>query len=275
MDITALGELLIDFTDAGESPEGKRVFERNPGGAPANVCVAAAKLGLNTAFIGKVGADIHGRFLSAELQSRGIDCRGLILDASHNTTLAFVQFSGGAEREFSFFRGADIMLRSDELNLDLIANSRILHIGTLLMTSEPGRTAVLDAVKHAKRSGVAVSLDVNYRPALWSSESAFTAAVQALMPYVDFLKLSEEEYKIVNTLAPVTAVTMGANGSDLIIGGVKTHVPAVPAERVVDTTGAGDAYWAGILTEYLNTGTINGALAAKLGAECVAHRGAW
>jgi len=275
MDITALGELLIDFTDAGVSPDEKRLFERNPGGAPANVCVAASKLGLNTAFIGKVGNDIHGLFLRTELQNRNIDCSNLILDNSHSTTLAFVQLSHNGEREFSFSRGADIMLRQDELNMQLIVNTKILHVGTLLMTSEPGRTTTIAAAKHAKANGALISLDVNYRAPLWNSQNDFTTAVYDLLPYVDLLKLSEEEYDLLKVTAPITAVTMGERGSDIIINGVCTHIPPVPPKCVIDTTGAGDAYWAGILTEYISTGNITGELAAKLGSDCVSRRGAW
>jgi fructokinase len=123
-DIVALGELLIDFTDAGLSPAGQRLYEQNPGGAPANVLCAAARLGMKTAFIGKVGADMQGRFLRGVLEREGIDVSGLVMSETESTTLAFVNIGKYGEREFSFCRkpGADTCLRGTELNEELLSS---------------------------------------------------------------------------------------------------------------------------------------------------------
>ena len=142
-DVTALGELLIDFTENGTSQQGNPLFEANPGGAPCNVLAMLSKLGKKTAFIGKVGNDMFGRQLSDAVKSEGINTDGIIFDQSVPTTLAFVHTGANGEREFSFIRnpGADMMLTKDEVNADLIRESRIFHFGTLSMTDEPVKTA--------------------------------------------------------------------------------------------------------------------------------------
>ena len=104
MDIMTLGEVLIDLTQTELPPDGIRRFAAFPGGAPANVAVAAARLGLSAAFVGKVGADLHGRFLKSVLENEGVDCRGLLLDPESPTTLAFVELTPEGERDFSFVR---------------------------------------------------------------------------------------------------------------------------------------------------------------------------
>ena len=159
--VSALGELLIDFTDAGTSAGGQRLFERNPGGAPANVLVALEKLGHRTAFLGKVGADMHGEFLRATLEEQGIDTRGLISDPDAFTTLAFVALSPDGEREFSFARkpGADTRITEGELARDVIAASRVFHVGSLSLTDEPARSATLAALACAREAGCVLSYD--------------------------------------------------------------------------------------------------------------------
>lgn len=121
-DVTALGELLIDFTDSGTSPAGQKVVERNPGGAPANVLVALQRLGHSTAFVGKVGCDMHGAFLRQTLEENDVDCSGLASDPDYFTTLASVALDPTGERTFSFARkpGADTQLRADEPNRDVL-----------------------------------------------------------------------------------------------------------------------------------------------------------
>ena len=180
--VSALGELLIDFTDAGTSAGGQRLFERNAGGAPANVLVALEKLGHKTAFLGKVGCDMHGEFLRATLEEQGIDTRGLISDPDAFTTLAFVALSPDGEREFSFARkpGADTRITADELARDVIADSRVFHVGSLSLTDEPARSATLAALSAAREAGCTLSYDPNYRANLWPSVDAATADLSSL-----------------------------------------------------------------------------------------------
>lgn len=173
-DVTALGELLIDFTDSGLSPAGMQLFERNPGGAPANVLAALARFGHQTAFLGKVGADMHGDFLRDTLMTAGIDVRGLISDPEVFTTLAFVALDPGGERSFSFARkpGRTPVCAREELDCQRLRDTRVLHIGSLSMTREPVRSATVAAVHMARDAGAVISYDPNYRASLWPSQEA-------------------------------------------------------------------------------------------------------
>ena len=198
-DIAAIGEILVDFTDCGLSEYGTRLFSQNPGGAVANVAAAASRLGMRTAFIGKVGADMHGEFLRGSLAAAGVDTRGLLTDAEYFTTLAFVRLGGGGERSFSFARnfGADTRLSPHELPEDILTGTRLLHFGTIAMTGEPERSAQLRAVELARSAGALLAFDPNYRANLWPDERAFRRAVDELLPLADLVKLSDEETVLV------------------------------------------------------------------------------
>ena len=167
-DVVALGELLIDFTENGTSGQGNPVYEANPGGAPCNVLAMLNKAGRKTAFIGKVGRDIFGNRLKAVLDEVGIDTSNLIMDEDVRTTLAFVETLPGGDRDFSFYRnpGADMMLKEEELQEDVIREAKIFHFGTLSMTHEEVRKATKKAVETAKESGALISFDPKLRPTL-------------------------------------------------------------------------------------------------------------
>lgn len=274
-DIVALGELLIDFTTCGKSANGMRLFEQNPGGAVCNVLSAMAKQGDKTAFIGKIGKDMHGAFLKQSIESVGIDTRGVIEAEDVFTTLAFVELSDSGERSFSFARkpGADTCLRPDELDEALLKQTRILHIGSLSLTNEPARSATLRAIEIAKSSGALISYDPNYRAPLWENVETAKAQMRSLLPYVDVMKLSDEEtalltdredpaeaLRYLNSIGISCAVvTMGPKGALAMLRG-ETEV-AGPHDCVrVDTTGAGDAFWGGFLHGLLHSGKAIGAL---------------
>ena len=165
-DVTAMGEMLIDFTKNGESEQGNGLFEACPGGAPCNVLAMLNKLGRKTAFIGKVGNDQFGRLLKDTIDAIGIETKGLILDEEIKTTLAFVHTFPDGDREFSFYRkpGADMMLEEKEVDEELIRGSKVFHFGTLSMTDEPVRTATKKALETAKEAGCLITFDPNLRP---------------------------------------------------------------------------------------------------------------
>lgn len=268
-DITALGELLIDFTECGVSENGQRLFEQNPGGAVANVLAAAAKCGDHTAFIGKVGDDMHGRFLQKTLMNAGIDTSGLVMAADVFTTLAFVALSPLGERTFSFARkpGADTQLCTGEVDLSILKNTKILHIGSLSLTNEPARSATYEAVSLAKQSGAFISYDPNYRASLWPDVETAKCQMRAILPNIDIMKLSDEETGLLTGISDphdaalylnrtgisCVAVTLGCNGALVCTGGETALVPGfiVP---IVDTTGAGDAFWGSFLHCFLQSG---------------------
>lgn len=274
VDIVTLGELLIDFTECGYSKDGRRLFEQNPGGAVANVACGAAKLGLKTAFIGKVGNDMHGRFLKRTLEDYGVNTDNLMLSDEVFTTLAFVSLTAGGEREFSFARkpGADTRLEAAELSSRLLRECRMLHVGSLSMTDEPARTATLHAVREAKANGALISYDPNYRAGLWKSEAAAKEQMQRILPYADLVKLSEEEALLLTgragTLdaarwllgsnASCMVITLGSRGAAVAVEDRFGTVPTFGDMPVIDTTGAGDSFWAAFLSRVLKHGGISG-----------------
>ena len=257
-DIAALGELLIDFTDSGVSPGGMRLFERNPGGAPANVLTAAARFGQRTAFLGKVGDDMHGQFLRQTLLDAGIDVSGLVLAEDVFTTLAFVVLNDRGERSFSFARkpGADTCLRPEELNAAVLDSTRVLHVGSLSLTDEPARSATFAAVERAKAAGAVISYDPNYRAALWPDAETAAEHMRSMLPYVDVMKLSDEETALLTDEPDPAAAADGMR-----------RVPGF-AVNAVDTTGAGDAFWGGFLHRMLALDKTPDQLTVDDAADC-------
>lgn len=195
IDVVALGELLIDFTYSGKSKEGMKLFEQNPGGAPGNFLTAIANMGLKTAMIAKVGDDMHGRFLLDTLKSHNIDTSGIIVDKDSFTTLAFVDLDKNGERKFSFARkpGADIRLEYEEIDKNLLAETKIFHVGSLSLTNEPSREATYFSVDLAKALGAIISYDPNYRDSLWKDRDTAIEEMKKMMKFADIVKVSDEE----------------------------------------------------------------------------------
>ena len=261
-DIITLGELLIDFTSCGKNEQGQRLFAQNPGGAPANVAVAVARLGGKSAFIGKVGDDMHGRFLADTLKKNKVNCDSLILDKNFFTTLAFVDVNADGEREFSFARkhGADKMLCIDDIPVEKIKESKIFHFGSVSLTDEPSRNATLFAAKTAKEKGITVAYDPNYRASLWEREAEAVLNMRKALEFADLVKISDEETelltgesnfekaaeKLIRNGAIIAVVTLGKDGAFVCTkdGGVKVDGFGVTA---VDCTGAGDSFWGAFL----------------------------
>lgn len=265
-DVIALGELLIDFTELGVSENGMKLFEQNPGGAPANLLTVASHMGYKAAMIGKIGSDMHGSFLKETLEHEGICTDYLVEDDSVFTTLAFVAVNENGERHFSFARkpGADICLSEKELDLQALQDCKIFHFGSLSLTDEPARTATMEAVKTAKAAGALISFDPNYRASLWRNETEAVEAIQNVLSYADMLKISDEESILLtgegecskaaeNLLKQgpkLIAITLGSQGVYLADKERHEQIPGFPAE-VVDTTDAGDSFWGGFLSKYL------------------------
>ena len=265
-DVVALGELIIDFTPMGNSPGGNSLFERNPGGAPANVLACLANLGKKTGFIGKVGNDEFGRFLSGVLHAQNIDTGGLLFDSEGNTTLAFVHLMEMGERIFSFYRdlGADTLLRKEEIREELL-QTKIFHFGSLSLTHEPARSATLYALDVAKSYHAFISYDPNLRLPLWPSESKAKQQILQVMGKVDLLKLSDEELEFLLGTSncrkgtrqlyeqfgmQAILVSLGAKGCFYRVGKITGHVPGFSVKSM-DTTGAGDGFLGGILYKIL------------------------
>ena len=279
-DVTALGELLIDFTENGVSAQGNPLFEANPGGAPCNVLAMLAKLGHRTSFIGKVGKDFFGEQLKHAVTAVGIHADSLYMDEEVHTTLALVHTYPDGDRDFSFYRnpGADMMLSEAEIPAEQIRDSRIFHFGTLSMTHEGVRAATRKAVGIAKECGAVISFDPNLRPPLWKSLEDAKEQVKYGLAHCDVLKISDNEiqwftgegdfdagieklrgqYQI-----PLILLSMGKEGSRAYYKELRVEVKPFLQENTNETTGAGDTFGACCLHHVLKYG-IDGFDEAKL-----------
>ena len=271
IDVTALGELLIDFTENGTSAQGNPILEVNPGGAPCNVLAMLQKLGKQTAFIGKVGDDMFGRQLTEAVSSVGVDTRALLVDKEVHTTLAFVHTYPDGDRDFSFYRnpGADMMLTKDDVDTDLIRSSKIFHFGTLSSTHEGVREATRYAIEVAKEAGDLISFDPNLRPPLWSSLDDARREIEYGLGKCDILKISDNEVEFLfNTTdydlgakllqekyhIPLILITLGPNGSRAYYKDLRVEVAPFLQEHTIETTGAGDTFCASSLNYILKHG---------------------
>lgn len=273
-DVTALGELLIDFTENGTSSQGNPLLEANPGGAPCNVLAMLEQLGKKTAFIGKVGKDMFGTQLKNAVEEVGIDTRNLVMDQTVHTTLAFVHTYPDGDRDFSFYRdpGADMMLAKEEVQEDLIRDSRIFHFGTLSSTHEGVREATRHALEVAKAAGCIITFDPNLRPPLWKSLEDARAEIEYGMTKCDVLKISDNEVEFLFGTTdydkgaalirekyniPLVLITMGKEGSRAYYKDLRVEAAPFLQENTIETTGAGDTFCASTLNYVLEHGLDN------------------
>ncbi|MFA4016678.1 MAG: hypothetical protein RUDDFDWM_001788 [Candidatus Fervidibacterota bacterium] len=263
-----LGELLIDFVSLtidvplGECPS----FVKAPGGAPANVAVGLAKLGVSVGFIGKVGDDPFGHFLREVVEREGVDVAHLKFDKSARTTLAFVANRSDGRKEISFYRnpGADQMLSPQDIDKDYIKDAKLFHFGSVSLSHSPSREATLYAAELAKSFGLLVSYDPNWRPPLWDDHDEGRRMIWHAMRFADVVKLAEEEWefvtstadfnegakKILDAGAKLVVVTMGENGAWFTNGTVSMNVEPFEVD-VVDPLGAGDGFVAAMLAQLI------------------------
>ena len=270
-DITALGELLIDFTENGLSAQGNHLLEANPGGAPCNVLAMLAKLGKKTAFIGKVGDDFLGRHLKNVVEEVGIDTHNLLLDDKVHTTLAFVHTYPDGDRDFSFYRnpGADMNLCAGEIDEELIAQSRIFHFGSLSLTHPGIREATKKALRIAREQGCLISYDPNLRPPLWNTLEEAKEQIAFGMTQCDIMKISDNEIQwftgkedfdegiriLQETYhIPLILLSLGRDGSRAYYQGMKVEAAPFLQKNTIETTGAGDTFCACVLNYVLDHG---------------------
>ena len=271
-DVLALGELLIDFTENGQSEQGNPLLEANPGGAPCNVLAMLQKLGKRTAFVGKVGKDMFGTQLRQAAEDAGICMDYLLEDEAVHTTLAFVKTFPNGDRDFSFYRepGADMMLRGDELPPEALQNARIFHFGTLSMTHPEVRFATRKAVTLAKEAEALISFDPNLRPPLWHDLEEAREQIAWGLSRCDILKIADNELEFMTgetdfdrgaaalkRLYPnirLLNVTAGADGSYSYYGDKRVFVPSFRLGGTIETTGAGDTFCACVLNFVLENG---------------------
>ena len=295
MHITCLGELLVDFfpVELGKSHAEVSAFRKAPGGGPANVAVAARRLGADSAFIGKVGDDPFGHWLVDVMRREGVETRGMRLDPDARTTMNVMAQPDANHYDCLFYRnpGADTLLRPDELDKDLLRSTSAFHFGSLSLTDEPSRSAALEAAAIAGEAGALVSFDVNYRPTLWRNPDEALTHVRAAIPCANVLKVNEGELALLSgqelglgaegwedrvaaasesllALGPILIiVTLGPHGALFRTRTASGFVPGFSVPTV-DATGCGDAFIAGLLWQLVRerpglTRPANGSPAAS------------
>ncbi len=263
-----IGELLIDFvsTTPDVSLTDAPGFVKAPGGAPANVAVGLAKLGIDAGFIGKVGADPFGEFLTKTLQQHNVDTSYLIAGEESRTTLAFVATRSDGKKDITFYRhpGADIQLSPDEIDANYIQSAELFHYGSVSLSHSPTREATLKAIQCASSAGSLISYDPNLRMMLWDKPDEAKYWIWKVMPYADIVKISEEEWefitgdveltngikKILDLGVKLLVVTLGERGCYYTNGTIEGSIEGYKA-NVVDTLGAGDAYVAAMLSKLI------------------------
>ncbi|KAH8483220.1 hypothetical protein H0E87_027845 [Populus deltoides] len=266
--VVCFGEMLIDFvpTISGLSLADAPAFKKAPGGAPANVAVGIARLGGSSAFIGKVGEDEFGYMLAEILKENNVNSEGMRFDPGARTALAFVTLRSDGEREFMFYRNpsADMLLQEAELDLDLIRKAKIFHYGSISLITEPCKSAHIAAAKAAKDAGVVLSYDPNLRLPLWPSAESAREGILSIWDTADIIKISEEEIsfltkgedpyddavvrKLCHPNHKLLLVTEGPEGCRYYTKEFNGRVKGLKVDAV-DTTGAGDAFVAGILSQ--------------------------
>lgn len=263
--ITSIGEILIDLTQIGVTFTGVPEYAAYPGGAPANLAVAAARLGADVSFIGKVGNDSFGELLRRTLEENNVDTDYLYTDETEKTTLAVVSREEGGENSFTFYRspGADSLLTQKEAAAGLAKSPRILNFGSVTLTEEPAKSAVLVTAAMARRMGAIVTFDPNYRANLWPSEADAVYTIKQALPLCDLVKLNVEELLLLTGTSDLekgaaeltdmgiimVLITLGSRGVYYRYHGQTGIIPAFP-RKVTDTNGAGDTFFGAVLAKF-------------------------
>jgi len=269
-DVTAIGELLIDFTTERTQEDGYPVMAAHPGGAVANYLAPLAKYGKSAALVAKVGNDAFGRRLVQTIQDCGIKTDCVRLTDDFFTTLAFVTLDAHGEREFSFARkpGADTQLFFEDVDLSVIDRSVVLHFGTVCMTAEPARATHRKVVEYAKKAGKLISFDPNLRETLWDHFNEAKEQMLWGLSQADVIKISDSEVEFLFGCTPergareifrlytpkLVFVTLGKNGCYFMNRNAQGHVPGLSGIQVIDTTGAGDIFGGSAMYGILNSG---------------------
>jgi fructokinase len=257
--VYTIGEILIDFfpSEIGVPLKEVQSFTKQPGGAPANVAVTVSRLGGNASFIGKVGQDAFGDYLTDVLKQNQVDIHHLFRTAEANTALAFVSLQENGEREFSFYRNpsADMLLDKEELNELVFSAADILHFCSVDLIEAPVKYAHLAALEKMQQAGGTIVFDPNVRLNLWPNPEMLKQTIQEFLPYADILKISDDELAFITgkdseeaglaalleTEPKLLIYTKGKNGADLYFKGEKASVEGISVQAV-DTTGAGDSF---------------------------------
>ncbi|GAV85670.1 PfkB domain-containing protein [Cephalotus follicularis] len=272
--IVSFGEMLIDFvpTVSGVSLAEAPGFLKAPGGAPANVAIAVARLGGKSAFVGKLGDDEFGHMLASILKENGVIVDGINFDEGARTALAFVTLRADGDREFMFYRNpsADMLLKPEELNLELIRSAKVFHYGSISLIVEPCRSAHLKAMEVAKDAGALLSYDPNLRLPLWPSAENAREQIMSIWEKAEVIKVSDVELEFLTGSTKIDdesamslwhpnlkllLVTLGENGCNYYTKHFHGSVDAFHV-NTIDTTGAGDSFIGALLCKIVDDQSI-------------------
>jgi len=301
--VICIGEMLIDFiperrTDMAEGSDA--CYHPHPGGAPANVAVAIARLGGASRFIGKLAEDTFGQMLAQVLRDNSVDTRYTVTTNQGPTALALVTLQADGQRAFTFYRQqtADVLLEVNEVDWHAWEDAVVCHAGSVSLSTEPCRSATLAAIDYTRQAGSIVSFDVNVRPAFWSSDEALRETLAEVIERTDILKLSSEEAHFLDTSghAPLqhierdwlnrlgdallekgprlVAITLGSQGALLMTQKHRVEVEAVPV-RAIDTTGAGDAFMGAMLYTLIQQGCDSPAALSEISEDDLSRLGSF
>ncbi len=264
--IVTLGEVVADVYREKAPSEVELPFTARPGGAPANVAVAAARLGAPAGFIGRLGDDLFGDFILVALEAVGVDTSAVLRQSPPTrTTLAFVEVADDGDRKFTFYRSvpaADELLAPDDIKPESLEGASFANFGSIPLIKDPVRAATRRFAELANEMGVAVAFDVNLRENLWESLDAFREAVEPMLDLSNVVKLSEDELSpvlgtddiaeaagmLLDRGVSLVLVSMGGQGAYYATRSFQGQSPSFAIDEVVDATGAGDAFLAGTLT---------------------------
>jgi len=263
--IVALGEVVSDIYRGENLSDVELGFVARPGGAPANVAVAASRLGAGAAFIGSVGEDLFGDFILRALESEGVETGGVSRRSPPTrTSLAFVEVAPDGDREFTFYRSspaADELLSAEDVTEDLVVGASFVNFGSIPLIREPSRSATHRIAQLAREHGVPVAFDVNFREHLWEGREAAREAVDPLLDLSTIVKLGDDELepllgtddadeaarRLLDRGVLLVLVSKGPEGAFYATRGFRGEVPTFDIGEVVDATGAGDAFLAATL----------------------------
>ncbi|MEJ8735554.1 MULTISPECIES: carbohydrate kinase family protein [Mediterraneibacter] len=278
-DFCAIGDALIDYIPGPGYTLEKPIYQCEVGGTVVNALTAASKLGLHTMFIGKIGDDCMGELIRRKMESYGVGLEGCVLDPVHFTTQSFVTLDENGERSFSFSRrfGADIWLDEKEIPIERVLQSAMVGFSGMCMTDEPVRTATWKVLNEAHKKGIPIVLDVNYRHNLWSSKEKMICEMKKTLSKVSLYKSSEEEAYLLtgrNTLkeaakeiskygCKLVIITCGEKGSYYYTEEKSEKIKAYDV-KAVDTTGAGDSFFAGVIYQIIQKGGIEKVMSEDL-----------
>lgn len=269
----SIGELLIDFQSVGvASLKDTQQFVKKAGGAPANVCVQAVKLGQEAVYLTKVGNDAFGEFLVETLKNEGVDVTHITKSNEHDTSLAFVSFNEDGEREFSFFRrtAADLYFTEEDFKGVTFNSGDILEYGSVALKTAEARATHKYLIDKARSSGALVCFDPNLRFNLWDSEEELREVVKEFASYADVIKVGEDELEFITGLTGKQAVdtlftgnlkvmllTNGGKGAKVYLADGGYTECAGYKVKTVDTTGAGDSFFGAFIAQLLARGATN------------------